>query len=77
MDTAQAIIIFWALSNVVSTMPAPDLVKAAFKMGDGAALLYQWFYDIVHIAVGNAGRVFPKLRMLGNGLNPEKKDDSQ
>ena len=58
------LIAYWAFSNIVSTMPSTDKVREAFKLGAGGALVYEWIFNLAHIAAGNAARVFPQLRAL-------------
>lgn len=71
LSSTSSLILFWAFSNVVSTMPSPSEAKTAWKLGDGSALLYKWAYDLLHLAAGNGARIFPQLRFLNGNSNPD------
>lgn len=62
------LVIAWIVSNVISTMPSVEDMKAC-GWKPGTLLLYKWVHDVLHVVVGNAARVIPQLRLLAPGPN--------
>lgn len=50
-ETAHALMLVWAISNIVSTMPTPN--------GSGllASPWYKWLFNASHGIMGNLGRL--------------------
>lgn len=76
------LLIFWVASNVISTMPSTEDVKA-LGMSPGFVLIYRWLHDLLHVAAGNVARVIPQLRVLqqqqtggNNGLVSKSRTDN-
>jgi hypothetical protein len=56
--TLGLIIAYWFMSNVVSALPSPDQTS-----GNG----YKFIFTLAHGLAGSLPRLFPKLRLPGDG----------